>query len=114
MTVFNPTRPTFFKSPAPQIPLTTTQNTRGAMIIWMSLTKPSPNGRKLTAKSGAMVPKTIPITSAITTRPNNELANFSTVNLLDATPAQAAVPLRFFGQSLDREAGQRLQSAHHG
>jgi hypothetical protein len=57
------------------------------MIIWMSLTKPSPNGRKLTAKFGAIVPKMIPMRSAKTSRPNRELANLSTVNLREAAPA---------------------------
>jgi len=84
------------------------------MIIWMSLTKPSPNGRKLSAKSGATVPKTIPMTSAMTTRPNNELANLSTVNLLGNGARAGTVPLRLFGQSLDREVGQHLESPHHG
>jgi hypothetical protein len=84
------------------------------MIIWMSLTKPSPNGRKLTAKFGAIVPKMIPMRSATTTRPNRELANLSTVNLREADPRRGAGQLRFFGQSLDREVGQRLESPHHG
>jgi hypothetical protein len=67
------------------------------MIIWMSLTKPSPNGRKLTAKFGAIVPKMIPMRSATTTRPNRELANLSTVNLREADPRRAPVSYAFSG-----------------
>ena len=39
----------------------------------------------------------IPMTSAMTTRPDNELANLSTVNLLEVAPTLGAVVLSFFG-----------------
>ena len=51
-TALTPTRPTCFRSPAPAMPCTTTQKTIGAMIILISLMKPSPSGLRLSAKSG--------------------------------------------------------------
>jgi hypothetical protein len=44
--------PTFFSSPAPQMPATTTQNTIGPISILISLMKPSPSGLSLAANSG--------------------------------------------------------------
>jgi len=39
-----PTRPTFFMSSMPAMPVTTVQKMIGAMIILISLMKPSPRG----------------------------------------------------------------------
>ncbi|MNR17204.1 hypothetical protein D3C85_1338500 [compost metagenome] len=47
-----PTRPTFFKSRMPAMPVTTVQKTTGPMIILISLMNASPNGLRSAAKSG--------------------------------------------------------------
>ena len=69
-----PTRPTRFRSPAPAMPCTTTQNTSTGMIILISLMKPSPKGLSLTANSGENSPTRMPTASAMSTCPNSDLA----------------------------------------
>ncbi|MCY1301937.1 hypothetical protein D9M70_515740 [compost metagenome] len=71
-TALMPTRPTFFSSPAPQMPATTTQNTIGPISILISLIKASPSGLSLAANSGKARPSAVPITRAISTWPNSE------------------------------------------
>ncbi|SOY52951.1 hypothetical protein CBM2585_A200080 [Cupriavidus taiwanensis] len=71
-TALMPTRPTFFSSPAPQMPATTTQNTIGPISILISLIKASPSGLSLAANSGNARPSAVPITRAISTWPNSE------------------------------------------
>ncbi len=51
-----PTRPTFFMLPMEEMPDTTVQNTTSAIIILMSLMKPSPSGFMSMAKSGKKLP----------------------------------------------------------
>src|SRR5690349_11591827 len=60
-------RPTFFRSPAPLMPLTTTQNTIKPMSILISLMKPSPRGLSWAEYSGRVSPQTMPSTSPRTT-----------------------------------------------
>jgi hypothetical protein len=76
MTALTPTRPTFFRSPVPAMPCTTTQNTIGAISILISLMKPSPSGFSFTANSGAAIPSSTPMMTASTTCPNSDLKNF--------------------------------------
>jgi hypothetical protein len=47
-----PTRPTFFMSLMPAMPVTTVQKMIGPMIILISLIKPSPSGFMATPVSG--------------------------------------------------------------
>src|SRR5690606_37134917 len=68
-----PTRPTRFRSPAPEIPCNTTQNTSTGMIILISLMKASLSGLSLTANSGTSRPAATPSNSAITTWPKSDL-----------------------------------------
>src|SRR5471032_3080266 len=68
-----PTRPTFFRSPAPAMPCTTTQNTIGATIIEISFRKASLKILRLTAKSGTAIPSTIPSKSATRTWTNSDV-----------------------------------------
>lgn len=76
-TAFNPTRSTFFRSPALAMPLTTTQNTIGPITILMSLRKPSPSSRSDCPKCGHTAPTMMPMTSAIITLPNSEFRNLA-------------------------------------
>ncbi len=62
--LFTPTRPTFLRSPAPEIPSTTVRNTIGPMSILTRLMKPSATGLSPTAGPGATIPKTLPATMA--------------------------------------------------
>jgi hypothetical protein len=73
MTALTPTRPTFLRSPVPEMPSTTTQKTSGAMTILISLMKPSPRGFSITAKSGTKTPRTTPKTNASMTWPKSDL-----------------------------------------
>src|SRR5207253_10142211 len=73
-----PTRPTFFRLPAPAMPCTTTQNTIGAISTLISLMKASPSGFRLVANDGKNTPSATPTTSAITTWPKMVLKNLGT------------------------------------
>ncbi|MNG11785.1 hypothetical protein D3C84_953530 [compost metagenome] len=60
-------RPTFFRSPAPDMPLTTTQKTIRAISILISLMKPSPRGLSWVDSSGRAMPHITPSTRPIMT-----------------------------------------------
>ena len=62
-----PTRPTFFMSSMPAMPVTTVQKMTGAMIILISLMKPSPSGFISTASVGQKWPTRMPIAMAMRT-----------------------------------------------
>ena len=60
-------RPTFLRSSAPAMPSTTVQKMTGAMIILMSLMKPSPKGFMAAAVAGAKTPSRTPAVMATRT-----------------------------------------------
>src|SRR5215831_20121051 len=102
MTALTPTRPTFFRSPAPAIPITTTQNTIGAIRTLMNLMKPSPSGRNDVANSGNATPSTMPSTRATTTWPNRDLKNFG----MSVLPAPAVMALAHQTRLSSRAGGE--------
>jgi hypothetical protein len=59
--------PTFFKSPAPAMPSTTVQKMIGAMIILISLMKPSPSGFMAAPVEGEKAPNSAPHAIATST-----------------------------------------------
>ncbi|CAI8984899.1 hypothetical protein EMIT0324P_50118 [Pseudomonas chlororaphis] len=67
MTDLSPMRPTFFRSPAPEMPLTTTQKTIRPISILISLIKASPSGLSCEEYSGSVSPHTMPSISPRTT-----------------------------------------------
>jgi len=60
-------RPTFFMSSMPAMPSTTVQKMIGAMIILISLMKPSPSGFICSPSAGAKWPSAMPIAIAVST-----------------------------------------------
>ena len=62
-----PVLPTFFMSSMPAMPTTTVQKMMGAMIILISLMKPSPRGFILAPTSGAKWPSITPTMTANST-----------------------------------------------
>ena len=62
-----PTRPTFFMSCMPAMPVTTVQKMIGPITILISLMKPSPSGFMSTAKSGEKWPSAMPMMIATIT-----------------------------------------------
>lgn len=62
-----PVLPIAFMFSMPATPVTTVQKMIGAIIILMSLIKPSPNGFIFAPNSGAKCPKAIPMLTAIRT-----------------------------------------------
>ena len=62
-----PTRPTFFMSSMPAMPVTTVQKMIGPITILMSLMNPSPSGFMLTANEGKKCPSAMPMAIAIST-----------------------------------------------
>ena len=67
MSALPPTRPTFFMSSMPAMPVTTVQKMIGAMIILMSLMNASPNGFIASPVSGQKWPRMMPQTIAKST-----------------------------------------------
>ena len=67
MSALAPTRPTFFMSFMPAMPVTTVQNTISEITILISLMKPSPSGFMSTATSGQSSPMSTPIAMPIST-----------------------------------------------
>ena len=61
------TRPTFFRSDMPAMPVVTVRKITGAMIIFTSLTKASPSGFRLAPISGQKWPTVMPSTMAVST-----------------------------------------------
>ncbi len=57
-------RPTFFMSSMPATPVTTVQKITGAMIILISLMKPSPSGCIAAPADGASTPRAMPAITA--------------------------------------------------
>ncbi len=68
-----PIRPNARRFPALAMPVTTTQNTSGAMTALMSLTKPSPSGWTAVPTSGQSRPTSRPSTRARPTCRNSEV-----------------------------------------
>ena len=62
-----PVLPTFFMSSMPAMPTTTVQKMIGAIIILMSLMKPSPRGFMLSPMAGQKWPRTTPMITAVMT-----------------------------------------------
>ena len=62
-----PVRPTAFMLSMPAMPVTTVQKITGAMIILISLTKPSPRGFISAPRSGEKWPSRIPSVIAVST-----------------------------------------------
>jgi len=62
-----PTRPTFFMSPIPAMPVTTVQKMIGPITILMSLMNASPSGFIFTASDGAKCPSSTPMMMATNT-----------------------------------------------
>ena len=62
-----PVLPTFFMSSMPAMPITTVQKMIGAMIILISLMKPSPRGLSDSPTEGAKCPITTPMAMAVMT-----------------------------------------------
>ena len=62
-----PTRPSFFMSLMPAMPVTTVQKMIGAIIMRISLMKPSPSGFIFSASGGLNTPSATPSTIATST-----------------------------------------------
>ena len=62
-----PVLPTFFMSSMPAMPTTTVQKMIGAMIILISLMKPSPSGFIASPVAGKKWPRITPMTIAVMT-----------------------------------------------
>ena len=61
------TRPTFFRSDMPAMPVATVRKITGAMIILTSLMKASPSGFRLAPMSGQKWPTVMPSAMATST-----------------------------------------------
>ena len=62
-----PTRPSFFMSPMPAMPVTTVVKMMGAIIMRISLMKPSPKGFMFSASGGLKNPSATPSVMATRT-----------------------------------------------